>query len=233
MFNFLQGGIKNKGRFFKKVTKQGGNLMKGKVFLTLALLCALMFAGWSCSHKTAAPTDTNIEPETPTDVNEAPAEWKEYKNEEWGFGFQYPGAWDLRVVKSNPFDWNENHYELVEIQLRGVGSDDYVGEYSFAIASNPSHLSTREWLMSNNNIGESLELRDTAINSALAGIEIRGLASEIRSPDERAFPGVLAFSDPEKNYVFFPELGQEHVIFRDYNTTPDEFEKQILNTLNF
>lgn len=137
----------------------------------------------------------------------------------------------MRIVRSTPFGWNDNSYELEEIQLREIGGD-YIGAFSFAIASNPSHLSIRDWLTNNNRTAEALELRDKTVGT-LAGIELRNLTVEVRSPDDRAFPGVFAFSDPEANYVFFPELGQEHEIFQDYGTTADEFENQVLSTLTF
>jgi len=213
--------------------------MRGRIIAVLSVLGVLVFVGWGCGQKTATPADTNTESEVALEVSdetstdETPAGWTEYRNERFGFSFQYPEEWDLRVVEGAPFDWNENHYELEEIQLREVGSDDYISVYSFAVVSNPSRLPIRDWLMSHNRTGESLELRDTTINSTLAGVELHGLTTEIMSPDERAFPGILAFSDPEANYVFFPELGQEHEIFRDYGTTPEEFENKVLTTLTF
>lgn len=210
--------------------------MKKRIELVAVLLSVLTFVGWGCGQKTATPTDigtdTNVS-ETGAEVtNEVPIGFVEYRNERYGFSFWYPESWDLRVIQGTPFDWNGNNYELVEIQLREIGSDDYIGAFSFAIASNLSHLSIREWLRSNNHTAEELELRDKTVGT-LAGIELRSLTTEVRSPDERAFPGVFAFSDPEANYIFFPELGQEHEIFQDYGTTADEFENQVLSTLTF
>ena len=220
-------------------------MKKGIVFVVV-MLGALVLVGWGCGSRTAAPADTNSEtgdvsetssdsvPEVTADTTgEVPAGWTEYTSERFGFSFQYPEGWDLRVVESDPLRWNDNSYELQEIQLQEVGSDDFIGVYSFAIAPNPSHLSVREWLAANNRVGETLELRDVTISSTLTGVELRALTSEIESPDERAFPGTLVFSDPGANYLFFPELGQEHEIFGDYGTTPEAFENQVLNTMTF
>lgn len=220
--------------------------MKKGIVSVVALLGALVLVGWGCGPRTAAPADTNSDtdvvsegssdsaPEVTSEtVGEVPAGWTEYRDERFGFSFQYPEGWDLRVVSSAPFGWNENNYEMEETKLREVGGDDYFSVYSFAVASNPSHLSVREWLTANNRVGEALELRDTTISSTLTGVELRALTPEIGSPDERAFPGVLAFSDPEGNYIFFPELGQEREIFGDYGTTPEAFENQVLTTLKF
>ncbi|MFH2136732.1 MAG: hypothetical protein ABII19_03855 [Patescibacteria group bacterium] len=246
MLNLFKGGIK--GRLFNNSAfgGKGEKKMKKGIVFVVVMLGALVLVGWGCGSKTAAPADTNSETgdvsETSSDsvpevtseaTGEVPAGWAEYTSEHFGFSFQYPEGWDLRVVEGTPFGWNENNYELQEIQLQEAGSGDFVGAYSFAIVSNPSHLSVREWLTANNRVGEAIELRDTTISSTLTGVELRALTPEIGSPDERAFPGVLAFSDPDRNYIFFPELGQEQEIFGDYGTTPEAFENQILTTLTF
>lgn len=262
MLNLFKGGIKGRldlaglrDRLFLTIRRMGGNnsagggrgekkMKKGIVLVTM-LLGVLVLVGWGCGQKSAAPADTNSDTnevsETSSDstseatsdtTGEVPAGWTEYENERYGFSFQYPEGWDLRVVRSTPFGWSENNYELEEIQLREVSSGDYIGAFSFAIVSNPSHRSIRDWLTSNNRTAEALELRDKTVGT-LVGIELHNLTTEVRSPDDRAFPGVFAFSDPEANYIFFPELGQEHEIFQDYGTTADEFENQVLSTLTF
>lgn len=246
MFNLFEGG--KKGRLFNKsaVGGKGEKKMKKGIVFVVVMLGALVLVGWGCGSRTAAPADTNSEtgdvsetsPDSVSEVTtdstgEVPAGWTEYRNTELGFSFQYPEGWDLRVVEGAPLGWNENNYELQEIQLQEDGSGDFISAYSFAVASNPSRLSVREWLTANNRVGEALELRDKTISGTLAGVELRALTPEIESPDERAFPGILAFSDPERNYIFFPELGQEQEIFGDYGTTPEAFENQILTTLTF
>lgn len=253
MFNLFKGGIK--GRFFLTIRQRGENnpakggkggweMKKGIVFVAF-LLGVLVLVGWGCGQNSAAPADTNLDtnvsetssdntPEATSDTTgEVPAGWTEYKSDRYGFSFQYPEEWDLRVIERDPFDWNGNRYEMQEIQLREDGSGDYSGVYSFAIASDPSHLTTREWLTSNNRIDEELELSDVIIGDALPAVEIRELTQELTSPDDRAFPGNLAFSNPGRDYIFFPELGQEHGIFEGYGTTPEAFENQVLSTMAF
>jgi hypothetical protein len=234
MFNFLQGGIKNKGRFFKKVIKQGGNLMKGKVFLTLALLCTFVLVGWSCSHKTAAPTDTNIEPETPTDVNEAPAGWETYKSEELGFEFQYPDRWQLRVENQTPFAWGDTEYELIDAQLLDPESGQYIGAYSFAVAENLERLSLMDWLERHNTVNDPFILVDEAYNENVPGKKFTYAAGVTLNPDQQAFPvGTLVFSDPANAHIFFPDLGQDHSIFEIYGISAGDFASQIRSTFRF
>lgn len=244
MKKLFEGGTK--GRLFETSAFGGKGewKMKKGIMLVTALVGVLVLVGWGCGNS-AAPADTNSDtnisetssdntPEVTADTTgEVPVGWTEYRNARYGFSFQYPEGWDLRVIESPSFDWGGNNYELEEVQLRERDSDDYIGAYSFAVVSNLSHLTTREWLTSNNRVSETLELRDATIGDALPVVEISELMQEINSPDDRAFPGSLAFSDPERNYIFFPELGQEQEIFGDYGTTPEAFEQQVLNTMKF
>ncbi|MBI5071994.1 hypothetical protein HZB93_03860 [Candidatus Falkowbacteria bacterium] len=215
MFNLFKGG--KKGRLFNNPARggEGEKKMKKGIVFVAVIVGALVLVGWGCGQRSAAPADSNSDtnevsetssdntPEVTSDTTgEVPAGWTEYRNERLGFSFQYPETWNLRVVESSPFDWSGNHYELDEVQLKEVGRDDYIGAYSFAIVANPSHLSAREWLTDNNRVGEALELSDVAVNSTLAGVRISESTQEISSPDDRAFPGTLAFSNPGKNYVF-------------------------------
>jgi hypothetical protein len=201
------------------------------IFAGLVILLALLFgAGWGC--KSSVPPETTEVGTRETSPEESP-DFLTYRNEEFGFEFQYPSAWNLRVVDVDPFDWNGNSYKLVDIQMREGGSGDYIGVYSFAIADNPTHLKIHEWLADNNRLGEALEIQDVTINDSPTGVKLRSLAPETVSPDEQAFPGTLVFSDSERNHIFFPAFGQEREILSDYGITETDLENQILGTLIF
>ena len=78
-----------------------------KKMFALMFAVLLTFTGWGCK-RTAGPTDTGLEEQTNEGITEEtaeepeiPAGWKEYRNEELGFSFWYPGDMDVHVDITN------------------------------------------------------------------------------------------------------------------------------------
>ncbi len=238
MSKIFQGGIKNKGRFFKNLSccfsncSKGGKNMKRAFFvLTLAVLLALI--GWGC-QKTATPdAGQDVGPDAGGDAG-IPEGWKEYRNEELGFSFWYPEEWQLRVENEVPFTWDGIEYKLVDVQLLDQESRQYIGAYSFAVAENSERLPLADWLEQHNTVGDPFTLIDEKYNEIVPGKKFVYATGVTLSPDQHAFPaGFLVFSSPGNTHVFFPDIGQDHSIFEVYGISAEDFAFQIRSTFRF
>jgi hypothetical protein len=138
MRNLFEGGIK--GRLFNNPAglREGGKKMKKGIVSVVALLGALILVGWGCGPRTVAPADTNSDTDIVSEGSsdsapEVPAGWTEYRNERFGFSFQYPEGWERRenetsgeVLVSTSFDVEnaENDNPITFTVSTGVSSPE-------------------------------------------------------------------------------------------------------------
>jgi hypothetical protein len=82
----------------------------------------------------------------------APAGWKTYTSEKFGYQAQYPADWDVveasQQTMSEAFD---GKYIVVENELQKVtfvekGCEFWPGEFQITVLLNPEHLSLEQWV---------------------------------------------------------------------------------------
>jgi hypothetical protein len=108
------------------------------IFAGLVILLALLFgAGWGC--KSSVPPETTEVGTRETSPEES-SDSLTYRNEEFGFEFQYPSNWRLIT-----FDEAPSRVGLIAPDNPAAGGQEALPEISVILQSNPERLAIQEY----------------------------------------------------------------------------------------
>lgn len=200
MRNLFEGGIK--GRLFNNPARggEGEKKMKKGIVSVVALLGALVLVGWGCGPRTAAPTDTNSDTDVVSEGSsdsapEVPAGWTEYRNERFGFSFQYPEGWERRENETGT-----GVLESVSFDAENAENDNPV-TFTVSTGANSSEDDVREFASQGFDV---VEVTTVTIN----GIEWRKTTTKDRETPLQ-FIGYVAERE-DKSYAFFSNYSGEN-----------------------